>query len=32
VTLGAATRPEDAPRTAIEGYFYGLSKRSFEAR
>lgn len=32
VTLGAAARPDDAPRTAIEGYFYGLSKRSIEAR
>ena len=30
VTLGASTKPEDAPRTAIEGYFLGLSKRSFE--
>jgi 4,5-DOPA dioxygenase extradiol len=32
VTLGAAARPEDAPDFAIEGYFYGLSKRSFETR
>jgi 4,5-DOPA dioxygenase extradiol len=32
VTLGAASTPDEAPRTAIEGYFYGLSKRSFEAR
>jgi 4,5-DOPA dioxygenase extradiol len=32
VTLGAAARPDDAPRFRIEGYFYGLSKRSFEAR
>lgn len=32
VTLGAAVRPDDAPKTAIEGYFYGLSKRSIEAR
>ena len=32
VTLGAAVRPDDAPRTTIEGYFYGLSKRSLEAR
>jgi len=30
VTLGSATRPDDAPRTAIEGYWYGLSKRSVE--
>jgi 4,5-DOPA dioxygenase extradiol len=32
VTLGAASAPGDAPRTAIEGWFLGLSKRSFEAR
>lgn len=32
VTLGAAARPDDAPQTAIEGFFLGLSKRSFEAR
>ena len=32
VTLGAAARPEERPDYAIEGYFYGLSKRSFEAR
>jgi 4,5-DOPA dioxygenase extradiol len=32
VTLGAAATPDDAPRTAIEGWFLGLSKRSFEAR
>ena len=31
VTLGAAAKPDDAPKTAIEGYFLGLSKRSFEA-
>ena len=30
VTLGSVARPEDAPRFAIEGYAYGLSKRSFE--
>jgi len=30
VTLGAATDPEAAPETAIEGYYLGLSKRSFE--
>jgi 4,5-DOPA dioxygenase extradiol len=29
VTLGAAGEPEDAPDTAIEGYFMGLAKRSF---
>ena len=32
VTLGAAARPDDKPRTAIDGYFLGLSKRSIEAR
>jgi 4,5-DOPA dioxygenase extradiol len=32
VTLGAVARPEDKPDYAIEGYAYGLSKRSFEAR
>ncbi len=32
VALGAAARPDEAPRTAIEGYFLGLSKRSLEAR
>ncbi len=32
VTLGAAGRPDDKPDYAIEGYFYGLSKRSFETR
>ena len=31
VTLGASAKPDDAPRTAIEGYFLGLSKRSIEA-
>jgi hypothetical protein len=30
-TLGAAAKPDDAPKTAIEGYFLGLSKRSIEA-
>jgi 4,5-DOPA dioxygenase extradiol len=29
VTLGAASNPEDAPDTAIEGFFLGLAKRSF---
>ena len=32
VTLGAAARPDDAPEYAVEGFFYGLSKRSFEIR
>jgi 4,5-DOPA dioxygenase extradiol len=32
VTLGAAATPEEKPEYAIEGFFYGLSKRSFEAR
>jgi 4,5-DOPA dioxygenase extradiol len=32
VTLGAAARPDDVPRFAIDGYWYGLAKRSFEAR
>ena len=30
VTLGAAARPDDAPAFTIEGFAYGLSKRSFE--
>jgi 4,5-DOPA dioxygenase extradiol len=30
VALGAASEPEAAPRTAVEGYFFGLSKRSVE--
>jgi 4,5-DOPA dioxygenase extradiol len=32
VTLGAAAKPDDAPKTAIDGFFLGLSKRSIEAR
>jgi len=32
VTLGAVAKPDDTPDFTIEGYFYGLSKRSFEAR
>ena len=32
VTLGASAKPDDAPRTAIEGFFLGLSKRSIETR
>jgi 4,5-DOPA dioxygenase extradiol len=31
VTLGAATDPEGPVQTTIEGYFLGLSKRSFQA-
>jgi len=30
VTLGAASDPESAPDTEIEGYFMGLAKRSFQ--
>ncbi len=30
VTLGAATAPDEAPRFTIDGYWYGLAKRSFE--
>lgn len=30
VTLGAAATPDQAPTFTIEGYAYGLSKRSFE--
>ena len=30
ITLGAATNAEVAPDTAIEGYWMGLSKRSFQ--
>jgi 4,5-DOPA dioxygenase extradiol len=30
VTIGAATDPESAPTTTIDGYFMGLSKRSFQ--
>jgi 4,5-DOPA dioxygenase extradiol len=32
VTLGAVARPDDAPAYPIEGYAYGLSKRSLEVR
>jgi len=32
VTLGASAKPDDAPKTAIEGFFVGLSKRSIETR
>ena len=31
ITLGAATDPEASVKTTIEGWMYGLSKRSFEA-
>jgi 4,5-DOPA dioxygenase extradiol len=31
VTLGASAKPDESPKTAIEGYFLGLSKRSIEA-
>jgi 4,5-DOPA dioxygenase extradiol len=31
VTLGAATDAEQPVQTTIEGYFIGLSKRSFQA-
>ncbi len=30
ITLGAATSPEDAPETTIDGYWMGLAKRSFQ--
>jgi 4,5-DOPA dioxygenase extradiol len=30
VTLGAATDPEEPVSTNIDGYFFGLSKRSFQ--
>ena len=32
VTLGAAAKPDREPRTAIDGFWFGLAKRSFEAR
>ena len=32
VTLGAVATPDRAPDVRIEGFAYGLSKRSFEAR
>lgn len=31
VTLGAASSPDAAPDTAIEGFWWGLSKRAFSA-
>jgi 4,5-DOPA dioxygenase extradiol len=30
VTLGAATRPDQAVQTTIDGYIMGFSKRSFQ--
>jgi 4,5-DOPA dioxygenase extradiol len=30
VPLGAATDPSAPPETTIDGYFFGLSKRSFQ--
>ena len=30
ITLGAAANPESPVQTAIEGYAFGLSKRSFQ--
>jgi len=32
VTLGAVAQPDRAPDYTIEGFAYGLSKRSFQAR
>jgi 4,5-DOPA dioxygenase extradiol len=32
VTLGAAARADDGPTFTIDGYWYGLAKRSFEVR
>ena len=31
LTLGAASDPGNAPRTVIDGWMYGMSRRSFEA-
>jgi 4,5-DOPA dioxygenase extradiol len=30
ITLGAASDPAAPPQTVIDGYFYGLAKRSFQ--
>lgn len=30
VTLGAASSVEEKPKTVIDGFWYGLSKRSFQ--
>jgi 4,5-DOPA dioxygenase extradiol len=32
VALGAAAEPDEPPDYAVEGFFFGLSKRSFEIR
>ncbi|HYN48222.1 MAG TPA: hypothetical protein VER83_05100, partial [Candidatus Nanopelagicales bacterium] len=32
VTLGAAAAADEAPDVRIEGYWYGLAKRSFAVR
>jgi 4,5-DOPA dioxygenase extradiol len=32
VTLGAAAKPDEQPDYTIDGYWYGLAKRSFEIR
>ena len=32
VTLGAAARADEEPTFTIDGYFYGLAKRSFQVR
>ena len=30
VTLGASTKPDGGPKTTIEGFWWGLSKRAFQ--
>jgi 4,5-DOPA dioxygenase extradiol len=30
LTLGVAQRPDDPPQTTIDGWMYGLSRRSFQ--
>ena len=32
MTLGASATPDEAPTFTIEGYWYGLARRSFEVR
>lgn len=32
VTLGSVAKPDDAPDYTIDGFFYGLSKRSFQLK
>jgi 4,5-DOPA dioxygenase extradiol len=32
VSLGAAARADDVPDTKIDGYWYGLAKRSLQLR